>query len=66
MTASSTYRDTFYKQIGSLRVLSYGGASPRWVKIMRTDRDDMAIHNLSMEDCRDLQYALTRLLETVG
>jgi hypothetical protein len=65
MSTPATYHDTFDRQIGSLRVLSYGGGAPRWVRIMRTDRDDMAIHNLSMEDCRDLHYALSRLLNTV-
>ena len=53
------------KQIGNVRVLSYGGGAPRWVRIHRTDRDDMAIHNLTMEEVRDLRYALDRLLATV-
>jgi hypothetical protein len=60
---SLSYHDTFDKQIGNIRVLSYGGGAPRWVRVHRTDRDDMAIHNLSMEECRDLHYALGRLLE---
>lgn len=57
------YHDTFDKQIGSLRVLSYGGGSPRWIRVSRTDRDDMAIQNLSTEEVRDLHYALGRLLD---
>jgi hypothetical protein len=65
VSASATYHDTFDKQIGSLRVLSYGGGAPRWVRIMRTDREDMAIQNLTMEECRDLHYSLERLLDAV-
>jgi len=61
----ATYNETFDKQIGNVRVLSYGGGSPRWVIINRTDRDDMVIRNLSMEEARDLRYALDRLLDTV-
>lgn len=63
MTVPKNYHETFDKQIGSLRVLSYGGGSPRWVRIMRTDRDDMAIQNLTMEEVSDLRYALDRLIE---
>jgi hypothetical protein len=58
-----SYHDTFDKQIGNVRVLSYGGGWPRWVRIFRTDRDDMSIQNLTMEEARDLHYALGRLLE---
>lgn len=54
----------FDKRIGRLRVLSYGGGSPRWVRIT-TDRDDDAIQNLSVEECRDLRYALDRLLSGI-
>ena len=57
-----SHHDTFDKRIGTLRVLSHGGGSPRWVEIMRTDRDDVAIQNLTLEECRDLRYALDRLL----
>ena len=59
---SPTFNDTFDKRINTVRVLSYGGGSPRWVRIFRTDREDMSIQNLTMEDCRDLHYALGRLL----
>jgi hypothetical protein len=55
--------ETFDKTIGKIRIYSHGGGWPRWVLIERTDRDDMAIHGLSMEECRDLHYALARLLE---
>jgi len=57
------YRTDFMKRIGVLEVSSYGGGHPRSAVISRTDRDDMAIHGLSMEECRDLHYALGRLLE---
>jgi hypothetical protein len=58
MGTPQRFSETFDKQIGSLRVLSYGGGAPRWVRIMRTDRDGAGIQNLSMEECRDLRYAL--------
>jgi len=57
------FNDTFDKQIGTLRVISYGGGHPRWVRIRRTDSADSAGQSLSMEEARDLHYALGRLLE---
>ena len=58
-----TSRLAFNKEIGSLRVMSFDGSHPRYVDIFRVDRDDMAINNLTVEECRDLHYALGRLLE---
>lgn len=47
----------FDKAIGNIRVKSGGGGSPRWVTIE-------APGSLSMEEVRDLHYALSRLLDT--
>lgn len=66
MSASANYHLNYDKKIGNVRVLSYGGGAPRWVRIFRTDRDDMAIENLSMEEARDLRYALDRLIAQCG
>lgn len=50
----------YVKEIGDIKVSSYGGGSPRWVEIKR--RDD-SFCTMSIEECRDLRYALDRLLE---
>lgn len=57
------YRLNFAKRIGVIEISSYGGGHPRSATIRSLERDDMAIHNLSMEEVRDLHYALGRLLE---
>ena len=61
-----TSRMAFNKEIGSLRAMSFDGSHPRYVDILRVDRDDMAINNLTVEECRDLHYALGRLLESAA
>jgi hypothetical protein len=35
---------------------------PRWLTIRRTDRDDMELSGLTLEQARDLHYALGRLI----
>lgn len=64
MSAPARYHDTFDKKVGRLRVLSYGGGSPRWVRIM--SGEDNVISNMTMEEARDLHYALGRLIEGFG
>lgn len=63
---ADSFHLNFKKTIGHVDVESHGGGSPRCVSIARTDRDDMAIANLSMEQARDLRYALDRLLTLCG
>jgi len=60
------YADTFDKSIGNIRVLSFGGGSPRWVRIFRTDVQNMSIENLTVEEARDLHYSLGRFLNDHG
>lgn len=45
------------KTINGLRVVSYGGGSPRWATIEGIEG------SLSMEQMRDLKYMIERLLE---
>lgn len=54
------FHGTFDKTINDLNVKSYGGGSPRWVTIKNSQAE---LYNLSMDECRDLQYMLSRLLE---
>jgi len=61
--AELSYHDSYQKRIGCLLVEAPGGGAPRWTRITRTDRDDMAIHGLSPEEVRDLHYALGRLID---
>ena len=56
----SIYRP-FSKTVGTFRV-EISEPSPRWAKIVNTAYGD-AIVNLSIEDLRDLQYAIGRILE---
>lgn len=51
------FHGNFDKTINGLRVVSYGGGSPRRARI------EGAEGNLSMEQMRDLKYMIERLLE---
>lgn len=53
--------EKFDKRIGRLRVISYSGSSPRWVEVSCDDH--LVLHGLTMEEVRDLHYALGRLLD---
>lgn len=57
----SRYHDTFKKEVGLIKVESYGGGSPRWVRI--DYNNESSTFSLSVEEVRDLHYALTRFLE---
>lgn len=57
-----SYHAKFDKQAGEWRLLSYGGGSPRWATI-RFDRREIEIPTVSMDDLKDLQYLIGRMLE---
>lgn len=52
------------KTCGRFRILSFGGGSPRWVRICADDGD--WIHNLKVSDLRDLKYLIETLLRETG
>ncbi len=54
------YHAKFDKQIGLIRVVSYGGGEPRTADV---EYENRPLYGLSMEECRDLHYALGRLLD---
>ena len=53
----STYHLNYKKTLGRWTVESYGGGSPRWVKI----EDSSAPMVVSMDEAKDLSYLLDRL-----
>jgi len=58
MTPNPRFHDTFDKTINGVRVLSYGGGSPRFVRVI-TDKAEI---NFGIDEARDLHYALERFL----
>lgn len=56
------FHATFRKQIGDLKLTSYGGGSPRSLELVSGDREI----SLTIEECRDLRYSLDRFLERHG
>jgi hypothetical protein len=64
----SDFHLNFEKECGRFRVHSYGGGSPRWVKIFaeNLNGETVEINGLRMNDLPDLQYLITRLIAEVG
>lgn len=57
-----SYHANFDKGAGQWRMVSYGGGSPRWVAIYHKGRD-IEISTVSIDDLKDLQYLVGRMLE---
>lgn len=53
----SDFHTNYEKTLGRWTVQSYGGGSPRWVKI----EDSQAPMVISMDEAKDLSYLLERL-----
>ena len=53
------YHLNYDKTCGKVCVISYGGGSPRWVRIQFGEEE---IHNLRPEDLKDLRYLIDDLL----
>lgn len=52
------FHENFDKQMNGVRVLSYGGGSPRWVRVIAGGGE----MQFSVDEARDLRYALDRFL----
>jgi len=57
------YHAKFDKKLGLIRVVSYGGGEPRTATIEYDSQENRTLYGLSMEEVRDLHYALGRLLD---